>query len=296
MHAIAGRRTCPTCGESNPAARRQCAGCGALLARPNPEPPVAGLALGILVLIALSLGAVSAWLTLDRLDRALSSAAQPGGQVLLPPALPTAAPAVAAIATPPPALPTATSAAVYVPVAAQPGGSTSTPTPRLPDTPTPAVGAPGASPGPAAGPGGATPASPAGRATPTPTVAPWPASPPPTPSPTTPPPEPPTPTPGAPEATPAPEAAPPEEPTPTPVPQPPTQRGILASDVGGNVVVRARPTTASAQVGALPVGTEVEVLGRVAGEAISPGDPFWYEIRRDRLRGFVYGRLIVLRR
>lgn len=229
------------------------------------EPLTGGLPLAFLGLMAMALGALSAWWLLVRLDN------WPLGGWPRPAELASATPA----ATPAPAatpsalaVPPRTPLAVYVPMAPHSA-------PPAPDrTLTPPA------PAPTAAPESAT----------SPTLAPWPAAALPTP-------EPPTPAPATPEATPTPE---PPLPTPTPHPPSPTPtplpRGIVSSDFGGNIVVRAAPSTSARQVGTIPSGSEVVILGRTTGEAVTPGNTVWYLVQYRGVQGYVYSSLVTLRR
>jgi uncharacterized protein YraI len=76
----------------------------------------------------------------------------------------------------------------------------------------------------------------------------------------------------------------------------PLARGIVTTDFGGNVVIRAAPTTAAQQVGSIPSGSEVLIFGRASGEALRHGDPLWYLVQYGRVQGYVYGQLITLQR
>lgn len=63
--------------------------------------------------------------------------------------------------------------------------------------------------------------------------------------------------------------------------------------VGANAInLRAQPTLDSALVGSLPVGTKVEIIEVVNGEAIDPVEPRWWYIRNGNIFGYAYFKLV----
>jgi rare lipoprotein A len=88
---------------------------------------------------------------------------------------------------------------------------------------------------------------------------------------------------------PAPPAPNPTPVTPTPAPEArPSRLAISRPAWGGAAIVRSEPTTASAPLGQVPLGEQIEVLGTVAGESVNPGEPRWWEVLFDGQTGYVY--------
>ncbi|MBI2938969.1 MAG: SH3 domain-containing protein [Chloroflexi bacterium] len=68
--------------------------------------------------------------------------------------------------------------------------------------------------------------------------------------------------------------------------------GTTRAAYGGGVAVRAQPSSQSPAVESIPVGTRVQLLDLVVGEAIDPVEPRWYLVQFSRGRGYVYYKLI----
>jgi hypothetical protein len=67
--------------------------------------------------------------------------------------------------------------------------------------------------------------------------------------------------------------------------------GTTRADFGNGVNVRSAPNQSSALVATVLVGTRVEILEIVAGEAIY-GETRWYHIRTGAISGYLYFRLV----
>ncbi|MCL4535030.1 MAG: SH3 domain-containing protein [Bacteroidetes bacterium] len=112
--------------------------------------------------------------------------------------------------------------------------------------------------------------------------------------------------PGAPAASPTAMASIPTPPaastTPTPAPGgrlPPLaanqlpRPGVIRPEGGGSTNLRIKPATVNSPViRILPAEAKVRILRVVEGEAVSPGEPWWYEIEFEGSTGFVYYRLV----
>ncbi len=70
--------------------------------------------------------------------------------------------------------------------------------------------------------------------------------------------------------------------------------GIIKIEGGGSINLRSKPKTSDSPViRILPADARVRILRVIQeGEAVSPGDPYWYEIEFEGSTGYVYNRFV----